>query len=30
MSVGQITRQKINYFYVNEAISMSEHRAPIY
>jgi len=29
MSVGQTTRQRINYFYVNEAISMSEHRAPI-
>jgi len=27
MSVGQTTCQRINYFYVNEAISMSEHRA---
>jgi len=30
MSVGQTTRQRINYFYVNEAISLSEHRAPTY
>jgi len=25
VSVGQTTRQRINYFYVNEAISVSEH-----
>jgi len=25
MSVGQITRQGINYFYVNEEISVTEH-----
>jgi len=30
VSVGQTTRQRINYFYVNKAISMSKHRAPIY
>jgi len=30
VSVGQTTRQRINYFYVNEAISMSEHKAPTY
>jgi len=30
VSVGQTTRQRIIYFYVNEAISMSEHRAPTY
>ena len=24
--VGQITRQRINYFYFNKAISMSDHR----
>jgi len=30
VSVGQNTRQRINYFYVNEAISMSEHRVPIF
>jgi len=30
VSVGQTTSQRINYFYVNEAISMSEHRAPTY
>jgi len=29
-SVGQTTCQIINYFYVNEAISVSEHRAPTY
>ena len=28
MSVCQTIRQRINYFYVNEAIQMSEHRAP--
>ena len=30
VSVGQTTRQRINYFYVNEAISMIEYRAPTY
>jgi len=36
VSVSQTRRQRIyfnaneNYFYVNEAISMSEHRAPTY
>jgi len=30
VSVGQTTRQRINYFYVNEPTSMSEHRAPTY
>jgi len=30
VSVGQTTRQRINYFYVNETIPMSEHRAPTY
>jgi len=30
VSVSKTTRQGINYFYVNEAISMSEHRAPTY
>ena len=30
VSVGQTTRQRISYFYGNEAISMSEHRAPTY
>jgi len=30
VSVGQTTRQRINYFYVNEAILMSEHRTPTY
>jgi len=28
VSVGQTTRHRINYFYVNEATAMSEHRAP--
>jgi len=28
--VDQTTRQRTNYFYVNKAISMSEHRAPTY
>jgi len=27
VSVGQTTRQRINYFYVNETISIGEHRA---
>jgi len=30
VSVDQTKRQRINYFYVNEAISVSEHRAPTY
>jgi len=30
MSVGQTTRHRINYFYVNETISMSEHIAATY
>jgi len=30
VSVDQTTRQKINYFYVNEAISKSHHRGPAY
>jgi len=30
VSVDQTTRQRINYFYGNEAISMNEHRAPTY
>jgi len=30
VSVDQTTRQRINYFYVDEAISVSEHRAPTY
>jgi len=30
VSVGQTTRQRINYFNVNETISVSEHRALIY
>ena len=30
VSVGQTKRQRINYFYVNEAISMSEHRQSAY
>jgi len=30
MSFGQIPRQKINYLYVNETLSVSEHRAPNY
>jgi len=30
VTVGQTTRQSINYFHINEAISMSEHRAPTY
>jgi len=29
VSTGQTTRQRINYFYANEAFSTSEHRAPI-
>ena len=29
-SVGQTTRQWINYFYVNEAISMSGYKARTY
>jgi len=28
--VDQTTRQRINYFYVNEAFSSSEHRVPTY
>jgi len=30
VSVGQTTRQRINYFYVNGAILMSKHRASTY
>jgi len=30
VSVGQTTRQRSNYFDVNEAISMIEYRAPTY
>jgi len=30
VSVGQTTPQRIDYFYVNEAIPMSEHRTPTY
>jgi len=30
VSTGQTTRQRINYFYANEAFSTSEHRAPTY
>jgi len=30
MSVGQTTRQRVNHFYVNETISMSDHGAPTY
>jgi len=30
VSVGQTKRQSIQYFYINETISMSEHRAPTY
>jgi len=30
VSVGQTTRQRIIYFYVNKAISMSKHGAPTY
>jgi len=29
VSVGQTTRQRMNYFYVNKAISMSGQRAPL-
>jgi len=30
VSVDQTTRQRINYVYVNKAISMNEHKAPTY
>jgi len=30
VTVGQTTHQRINYFYVDEAISMREHRTPTY
>jgi len=30
VSVSQTSRQRINYFYVNKTISVSEHRAPTY
>jgi len=30
VSVGQTTRQRINYFYVNEASLTIEHRVPAY
>jgi len=30
VSVNQTTRKRINYFYVSEAISVIEHRAPTY
>jgi len=30
VSVGQTTSQRINYFYANETISISEHKAPTY
>jgi len=30
VSVDQTTRQRINYFYASETISMNEHRASTY